>query len=126
MIFFATKKDGKFTIEDSFQKHCETIPDGLYTLEFEKKKSQRTIQQNRYYWLYLKIIAEETGDDPMTLHEVFKRWFLPPQFVYINLLKREIKLPDSTTKLSKAEFSEYIMKIEAKTGIFAPDIEKYG
>jgi len=126
MIFFATKKDGRFTIDDSFQKHCETIPDGLYTLEFEKKKSQRTIQQNRYYWLYLRIIGEETGDDPIELHELFKRWFLPPKFTYFNLLHKEIKLPNTTTKLSKAEFAEYIMKIEAKTGIIAPDIEKYG
>jgi hypothetical protein len=74
----------------------------------------------------LRIIGEETGDDPIELHELFKRWFLPQKYKFFNLLKREVKLPDTTTKLSKAEFAEYIMKIEAKTGIIAPDIEKYG
>jgi hypothetical protein len=126
MIFLATKKDGQFTIEDSFHQHIKTINDGLYTIEFEKKKSKRSTQQNRYYWIYLRIIGEETGDDPIELHELFKRWFLPPKFTYFNLLKKEVKLPDTTTKLSKSEFCEYIMKIEKKTGILATDIEKYG
>lgn len=82
----------------------------------------RSLRQNDYYWAYLKIIERETGNEAKSLHEYFKRIFLAPRFIMV--FGKEIKIPGSTTKLSKAEFSEYIKKIEVETGVPAPDPTK--
>jgi hypothetical protein len=92
---------------------------GQYELIFRKLKRIRTIRQNKYYWAYLNIIEKETGNDSNELHEYFKRIFLQPKL--INVLGHEIKIPGSTTKLSKLEFSDYIAKIEVECGIPSPD-----
>lgn len=83
-------------------------------------KETRTQRQNRYYWAYLRLIAEETGDNENNLHEYFKRVHLPPRFVTVR--GKEIKLPATTTELKTNEFSEYIRRIEQETNILAPDI----
>lgn len=88
-------------------------------IEIHEKKSVRSNQQNRFYWAYLGIIAADTGNSPEDLHEYFKRKLLPPQYKVI--LGNEVKLPASTTRLNKAEFSHYIMSIEELTGILAPE-----
>ena len=99
----------------------------LFLLNYEEKdvdviikkpSKDRSLGQNSYYWLYLSIIAKDTGDNENNLHEYFKRALLPPK--YIKVLKKEIKIPSSTTNLSTTEFSEYITKIEALTGIPSP------
>ena len=83
--------------------------------------SQRTNSQNSFYWAYLDIISRETGDDPNSLHEYLKRKLLPPRFVMV--LGKEIKLPASTTKLSKIEMSEYVDRISALVNVPVPNPE---
>lgn len=85
--------------------------------------SKRTTKQNNYYWAYLGIIEDDTGELADDLHEFFKRKLLPP--VFKTILGTEVKLPASTTKLDPLEFTEYISKIEALTGIPAPDPEDF-
>lgn len=85
-------------------------------------KKIRTLPQNNFYWLYLNIISDNTGDLADDLHEYFKRKLLSPR--YVTVLGKEVKLPATTTKLDKQEFSEYIDKIEALTGIAAPNPEE--
>ena len=94
----------------------------LYSL----KHNKRSDKQNRLYWLYLTIIADETGNSPDDLHRVFKGMFLPRKFV--TLRNKEIQLSGSTTELSKGEFVEYLMKIQAEAGtmgIELPDPNNY-
>lgn len=86
----------------------------------EKRGSIRTTQANKFYWHYLRVIEQETGNDANECHELFKRLFLPPRF--ISPFGKEIKIPASTTKLSKEEFSNYLDKICAHTGVPIPEI----
>lgn len=86
----------------------------------EKRRSVRTTQQNRYYWLYLGLIEAETGNDSVDLHDYFKDKFLRPRYKVI--FGVEIKLPATTTKLDTLEFGEYIRRIEILSGIPAPEI----
>jgi hypothetical protein len=65
------------------------------------------------------VIEKETGNDAQDLHEYFKRVFLPPRFTKV--LGKEIKLPASTTGLTKAEFGDYLDKICAETNVPIPD-----
>lgn len=84
----------------------------------EKHADIRTKQQNKFYWLYLSIIEQETGEEANLLHEYFKRVHLPPRFVVIR--GKERKLPATTTKLKRAEMSTYLEKICAETGVPIP------
>lgn len=86
--------------------------------------SKRSNSQNSFYWLYLEVIARETGDDASDLHEFFKRKLLPPKFIKVRC--EEVKIPASTTELGKADFAEYMEKICALTGVPIPDPKAAG
>ena len=92
--------------------------------KLEKIKTQRSLNQNSYYWLYLGIIERETGNDSNSLHEYFKIKFLPPKF--IKLKGKEHKVPRSTTELNKVEFGEYLEKICAECNVPLPNPEEAG
>lgn len=87
-------------------------------------KPKRTNAQNRFYWVYLRIIENETGNSSNDLHEYFKRVLLPPRFITIKNKERkdlEVKIPASTTKLNKIDMGEYMEKICAETGVPIPN-----
>ncbi len=88
------------------------------------KKPRRSDNINRYYWLYLGILSEQTGDDANSLHEYFKQKFLDP--VYIRVRGEAIKLTRSTRTLTTGEMSEYIMRIAALTEIEPPNPQEAG
>lgn len=98
-------------------------PDGT-KLVVDVLKKRRSQSQNSYYWVYLGVIEQETGNNADDLHELFKRTLLPPKFV--TAMGKEFKIPRSTTELNRAEFGEYMDKICALTNIPLPDIEAAG
>jgi len=85
----------------------------------QKEKKARSLKMNSLYWVYLKVLEDETGEDSENLHEYFKSIFLPAKIVKI--FGKEVRIPGSTTELSSLEFTEYIDKIERLTGISCPD-----
>lgn len=95
-------------------------------LVIEDKK--RTLPQNSLYWAYLHIISRETGNDIQDLHYSFRFSFLEPQLVEVSDFKKggrtmvaELR---STTSLSKQEFTDYLERICAETGIPIPNAEE--
>lgn len=90
----------------------------------EEEKLVRTNNQNNYYWLYLNVIAEETGNLPDLLHRLFKKKFLKPKIEVV--LGEELVVEPSTKSLSKTEFGEYLDKICALTAVPLPDPEAAG
>lgn len=96
------------------------------SLVVHNRKPKRSEQQNRYYWgVWLPLIAKETGEANLDrLHELFKGKFLTQGVVEV--LGEKVRLKKSTTELSISEFCQYIMDIEAETGIEAPPTENYG
>lgn len=87
-------------------------------------ENNRTPTQNNFYWVYLGVIEAETGNLADDIHEYAKRKFLPPKFIKIN--GNEIKIPGSTTELTKHEFSEYMDKLCAWSGVAIPNPEELG
>jgi len=121
-MFNATVKEGKLNFGSQFNE--ARFRSWLKDMEGKEVKiskidRSRTILQNRFYWEFLNIISRETGDDPNSLHEYLKRKLLPP--VFITVRGEEIKIPASTTKLSKIEMGEYIDRISALVEIPVPD-----
>ena len=95
------------------------------TLEIHTRKAKRTEQQNRYYWgVYLPLVAKETGEHNVErLHALFSGKFLTEGIVEV--LGQKTRLKKSTTELGVGEFCEFIMNIEAETGVEAPPTENY-
>lgn len=95
------------------------------TLIIHNRRPKRSEQQNRYIWgLYYPLIAQETGEHNLDrLHELFKGMFLSEGVV--DVLGKKVRMKRSTTELSVSEFCEYIMNIEAETGVAAPPTENY-
>lgn len=100
-------------------------PGTKVTLEVHNRKTKRTDQQNRYYWgVYLPLIAKETGNHNLdALHTLFGSLFLTEKVVEV--LGRKVRIKKSTTTLGVGEFCDYIMNIEAETGVEAPPTENY-
>lgn len=109
-----------------YQHALNKFPVGTkVTLEVHTRKAKRTEQQNRYYWgVYLPLIARETGEGDLdALHELFKGKFLAEGIVEV--LGQKVRKKKSTTELGVGEFCEFIMNIEAETGVAAPPTENY-
>lgn len=123
--FKATVKDSKVIFDNRayFDLYVGTLDGQRITVTVKKLKKLRSIKANAYYWVYLGLIAEETGNDINLLHDLFKNKFLPKASVTIKEVK-ELVAP-STTTLSNVEMLEYIRNIESMTGILAPDPNDY-
>ncbi|HPQ42909.1 MAG TPA: hypothetical protein PKZ42_01680 [Syntrophales bacterium] len=125
LTFYGTINNGKLTLDNRniFEMYLGSSK-GRVKITLEQFKKVRSTgkdgerNMNGYYWLYLNVISQETGDHPNNLHEYFKRKLLPPSIVII--LAREVKLPATTTKLSGNEMWDYMVKIEELTGIPIP------
>lgn len=93
------------------------------SLEINEKKSKRSDEQNRYYWLYLNLIEKETGHSVEELHSYFKGKFLTKNIT--ELYGDKVRITKSTTELSRGEFVEYLVDISILTGIELPDTTAY-
>lgn len=120
-IFYATSRDMKLVPDNTkaWLDYLLSVDKKKLVVSIEQEKWVRSASQNNFYWAYLRIIANETGHTEDDLHSLFKRKFLPPEFVTI--LGIEIKRPASTTKLDKVAFGEYMQKISAMTNVPIPD-----
>lgn len=120
-IFYCTSRDMKLVPDNTkaWLEYLLSVDKKKLVVSIEQEKWVRSTSQNKFYWAYLRIIANETGHTEDDLHALFKRKFLPPEFKTI--LGVEVKLPASTTKLDKISFGEYMDKILAMTGIPIPD-----
>jgi len=107
----------------AFLKEC---PDQDKIIGIEIVKGKRSVDQNKLYWKYLTIISEQTGNSINSLHQCFKREFLPPRFNQIMIKDRifQHKTPGSTTQLNKKEFIDYIDAIASLTDIPIPNSEQ--
>lgn len=120
------KKVLEISSRDFYQHQLNKFKTGeKVTLELHTRKVKRSEAQNRYYWgVYLPLIANETGERNLdSLHQLFSGMFLTKSISMV--LGKPVRIKKSTTELGVAEFIEYIMSIEAETGIAAPPTENY-
>jgi hypothetical protein len=116
-------ENGKIILTKSLAyEYClKTLEGNEIVLSIRKYRKQRSIRQNRYYWLCINFIASETGNDPDELHQGFKAMFLTDRSGKLPVIK-------STARLSGVEFSEYIEKIAVKIaefGMTLPNVEDF-
>jgi hypothetical protein len=124
-VLYAQSKQGKliFSNNRELEEYLLANDNKKLTVVIDRETGKRSDLQNRYYFAYLGLVAENTGNNVMDLHEYFKRYFLTPKF--IKVLGKEIKIPSSTTDLNKIEWSEYLDKICALVDVPLPDPNKF-
>lgn len=97
--------------------------EGLHgVLTIKTKWNKRSLNQNRYFWLCLSIIAEYTGHTPEELHVIYKGLYCPKKEVTLN--EKTYMIPKGTSELSKGEFVDLILNVSvqaAEMGIVLPD-----
>jgi hypothetical protein len=127
MNFFAHIESGLLRIDtpDKWKRFLTGFDEGTrLDIQVEKHSEKRSMNQHRYYHLYLDVIEQETGNDHVEMHEYFKRKFLKPK--EITVMGETIRVPSSTKDLSKHEMTEYLDKICALTEVPLPDPELAG
>lgn len=118
--FHGRVEGGKLQINNlsAFNKWLATLK-GPVEITVKKKRKDRTLNQNSYYWVCLTIIAEELGYYPEELHDTFKAMFLVDYSGKLPVVR-------STTRLNTVEFSDYFEKVAREAailGIVLPDPE---
>lgn len=84
---------------------------GVYEVVIKPYKKDRSAAQNRLMWEYITTLADYTGNSKDDMHEILKLRFLGSET--ITALGYKIERPRSTTKLTTAEFTDYLDKIDA-------------
>lgn len=118
--------DGKFRPDNvkMFLDETRALNGKRVAVIFRKFREykQRSLEENNYYWgVIVKMLADETGNDPETIHEVIKYKFLVKEF---ELKGRKFTGAASTAGLSTIEFEDLCSRIRmwasAELSIYLP------
>jgi hypothetical protein len=125
---FTTPDNGELTFgsaveQRQFNQFLSQFDGQKLWLSLESKQPNRTDRQNRYYWLYLEKISQQSGHSPEELHHTFKHAFLSP--VEKHGINDTYTETPSTKNLSKSKFSNYMEAIYRETEVELPDPTRY-
>lgn len=124
LTFSGEVADGKLTLADqaSYRNQMRQFKPGKVIVRVELDRGKRSNQANRYLWLIYNLIADSTGDDPNSLHDFFKRRFLPPTVVMV--LGQEMEVW-STAGQDPEKFEQYVKNVRQfaldELGIVTPE-----
>lgn len=107
--YFSDVKDGKLqhNIAERIRVDLQKFEGKRIELTIEKKRTKRSTSQNRLYWLYATIIANELGYSKEEMHSILGVKFLKREKV-IESTGEIIPYIESTTKLTKSEFADLV------------------
>lgn len=123
-IFTGTINEGKLIL-DNPQKYLVQLSylnGKKIELILRKKRSQRSLQQNSYYWgVVIEILRNHFGYEPEEMHEALKIHFLKLE----NHKAPGLVSVKSTTRLSTDEFNAYVNRVVTwaaqEYGVYIPD-----
>jgi hypothetical protein len=116
-VWACHKVDGKLKVyeQPKFVEFVKGLPSDNLEMILRRAKSKRSAQQNKYYWaVVVKILSEETGNDPEDIHDFIKLKF-NPKFVTVG--NEQALTGGSTTELGTKEFEEKMEEIRAWASI---------
>jgi hypothetical protein len=98
-----------------------------YEATFRIHRKTRSLAANRYYWMILHCISDETGQDAGSLHDYFCKRYLEIKTEIV--FDQEITIQGRTSKLNSQEFAKYIDCIKLQMneqGIYLPEPGQIG
>lgn len=98
---------------DAVKAYLDRIKFGTfeYDVEVKRHKPELTDPQRNLYWLWIGVIASETGNDRDMIHKVLKAKFLG--WDETEVLGRVIRREKSIKPLGKDEMSAYMTQVDA-------------
>ncbi len=113
-IFKAQARKGKIIYEnpEMVRKHL-IFNEGEVEVIIRKPRSQRSINQNNYYWgVVLKLLSDHTGHSSDELHEIMKTMFNSKRVEIETKSGLHYKvIGQSTTRLSTVKMEDYLANI---------------
>ena len=105
------KREGKISMDRSFESMCSLLANGQYVVKIIRKTEPRSIPQNSLMWMWFQCMEESTGQPKEDFHEYFKYKFLGRQLA---IGKEITRVAGSTTQLNTLQMSQYMDKIKAE------------
>lgn len=123
-IFYGTVEKGKLALDrpDRYLVQLSALNGKKVELILRKRRSQRSLRQNSFYWgVVIEILSEHFGYEPEEMHEALKFRFLKIR----NDVSPNLVSVKSTTRLSTDEFKDYVNRIvrwaAQEYSVFIPD-----
>ena len=99
--------------------------DKPWQMECKPYKKNRSLSQNKLYFMWMKVIGDSIGYTSEEMHAIMADKFLTTEFVEYG--GNKIKRDKSTSRLNTKEFTEYLEKIDrwaaGEMGIVLPSPE---
>lgn len=93
-------------------QHISNLPTHkIFDVSIDEHKSTRSVQQNRFYWAIIKIMADHVGMGKEDMHRTFAIRLLEPDLFVVD--GKQYVGAKSTTKLTTKEFTDYLNGIQA-------------
>jgi len=106
---------GRLILNDkkTFDDYVRSLNDSEFDLILKEKKSQRSLNQNSYYWAVpIRLISEHTGHTPYEVHELLKSMFLKKHLdIDTKEGMQKFSIVKSTTSLNTKEMEEYLSSV---------------
>ena len=123
--FFSDVNQGRLSksAADQIRKCLESFEGKRVEVKIGVKKSQRSTQQNSFWWALITILAKELGYSKDEMHEILKMKFLKRERVHEET-GEIIEYLGSTAKLNKSEFSDLVSNLQqwaSELNILLPD-----
>lgn len=83
--------------------------DKPHLIEFKPFRKARSLPQNKLFWLWMRCIKDETGNDVDTLYEYFCEKFLP--WSEKELFGNGVRMVGGTSQLNTKEFDDFLENI---------------
>lgn len=117
VIFYSDVKSGKLqkNVSEKIVKTLQIFEGKRVEISIQKQRGHRSNQQNRLWWVYMQIIADETGHTKEEIHELCKKMFLSKPIELVNLKTGEVTQETtfgSTAQLNKDQFTELIDNLQ--------------
>lgn len=102
----------------------DLMPNGERVLSLEKRRTGRSLSQNRLFWLWMACIADETGSEKQDIHDHYCRKFLMRN---IEFNGRPEQVMMTTSQLDKETFTYFLNRVQtdaaSELGIRLPSPE---
>ena len=110
MDYILTKRDGKVTMEKSFDFLCSLLRDGVYVLSIKRKTEPRTVSQNALMWMWFKCMEESTGAEKQDWHDYYCAKFLMRE---ASFGRKRFSVVGGTSTLNTVQMTDFMNKVQA-------------
>lgn len=104
------KKDGKVSMEKSFDFLCSLLRNGVYTLSIKRKTEPRTVSQNALMWMWFKCMEDNTGTEKQDWHDYYCAKFLMRE---ANFGRKRFSVVGGTSTLNTVKMTDFMNKVQA-------------